>query len=96
MGIASFGALLIGFVAALGITRAWVFRRLKARTLAPIQGAGLVAAMWGSLPFLFEFLSDRPFNLLAAAVGAVALALGSGAPILLIGNRLAKERNKPD
>ena len=95
MGIASFGALLIGFVAALGITRAWVFRRLKAGTLAPLQGAGLVAAIWGSLPFLFELSSDRPFNLLAATIGAGALALGSGVPMLFIGNRLAKEHNKP-
>jgi hypothetical protein len=53
----------------------------------------LVAAIWGSLPFLVEFASEPPFNVLAATISASALALGSGGTMLVIGNRIAERRD---
>jgi hypothetical protein len=93
VGLVPNAALLIGFLAALAITRAWVLRRLRAGTFSPVQAAALVAAIWGSLPFLVEFASEPPFNVLAATISASALALGSGGTMLVIGNRIAERRD---
>ena len=88
MGIAAFGAILIAYVAVLGISRALIFRRLRAGTLAVGQAAGSIAAIWGSMPLFFELASDPPFNFLATVIGAVALAVGSGGTMLVLGDRI--------